>query len=275
MKKPFDIGTAPVPPLRAEPRYRSNPDLAENIQGVPATSMGLVRATVGSAAAGALILGLFWLPAEYGIDPTGLGHVMGLTEMGEIKQQLYAEAEADDALAAAANSAPPPPSPTINDPALSVRLAGIEAQLAAIAAVIGADQLSAAVVPEPTQTPTTQPVAPSEVAVTSPAPSESGWRDEVSYVLAPAEGVEIKLVMQAGATAEFQWTANGSVLNYETHGDGDDNISYEQGRAVADQTGTLTAAFNGNHGWFWRNRTEEPVTLTLFARGDYSEMKLP
>ena len=28
------------------------------------------------------------LPAEYGIDPTGVGRVLGLTEMGEIKQQL-------------------------------------------------------------------------------------------------------------------------------------------------------------------------------------------
>ena len=31
---------------------------------------------------------LFWLPAEYGIDPTRLGHVMGLTQMGKIEQQL-------------------------------------------------------------------------------------------------------------------------------------------------------------------------------------------
>ena len=35
------------------------------------------------------------LPAEYGIDPTGVGGAMGLTEMGEIKTQLAEEAEAD------------------------------------------------------------------------------------------------------------------------------------------------------------------------------------
>lgn len=32
------------------------------------------------------------LPAEYGIDPTGVGELLGLKEMGEIKQQLVIEA---------------------------------------------------------------------------------------------------------------------------------------------------------------------------------------
>lgn len=35
------------------------------------------------------------LPAEYGIDPTGVGRMLGLQEMGEIKTQLADEAEAD------------------------------------------------------------------------------------------------------------------------------------------------------------------------------------
>jgi hypothetical protein len=66
------------------------------------------------------------------------------------------------------------------------------------------------------------------------------------------------------------------VLNYDTHGDGGgEKISYEQGRGVPDQAGTLTAAFAGNHGWFWRNRTEDPVTVTLRTRGEYSEMRAP
>jgi hypothetical protein len=27
------------------------------------------------------------------------------------------------------------------------------------------------------------------------------------------------------------------------------------------------------HGWFWRNRTENPVTVTLNIEGHFSEMK--
>jgi len=282
MQRPFDMGTAPVPPLSGEPRHRSATDVASHVKGVQATSGGLVRATLGSAVAGAAILGLFWLPAEYGIDPTGLGSVMGLTQMGEIKQQLYAEAEADDAALAAAALAPSPP--VAGETALASRLDGIEAQLAAIAAVVGADQLAGAPPPEPVVAPD-QPesavVPEATLTAVAPAPSVSDpaaplWRDEVSYTLAAGEGIEVKLVMDQGAVAEFEWTANGAVVNYDTHGDGDGNsISYEQGRAVAGQTGTLTAAFTGNHGWFWRNRTVAPVTVTLRTRGDYSEIRTP
>jgi len=42
------------------------------------------------------------LPAEYGIDPTGAGRVLGLTQMGEIKVRLAREAAADATADAAA-----------------------------------------------------------------------------------------------------------------------------------------------------------------------------
>ncbi len=45
--------------------------------------------------------------------------------------------------------------------------------------------------------------------------------------------------------------------------------------AVSQQWGELTAAFTGNRGWFWRNRTEEPVTVTLRTGGDYAEVRAP
>ena len=52
----------------------------------------LRRSTI-AAAIGAVFIGVgVYLPAEYGIDPTGVGSVLGLTEMGEIKQQLAREA---------------------------------------------------------------------------------------------------------------------------------------------------------------------------------------
>jgi hypothetical protein len=37
--------------------------------------------------------------------------------------------------------------------------------------------------------------------------------------------------------------------------------------------GELTAAFTGSHGWFWGNRSGKPVTITLQATGNYSEIK--
>lgn len=262
-RETFDIGKAPVHPLRAERRVPPKADTDGHIRGVEASSGGLIRATLGSAAAAGAILVLFWLPAEYGVDATGLGRVMGLTQMGEIKQELYAEAEADVALAATPMATALPPASAA--PEILERLATIEAQIAAIATAIGA---------VPPQTAPAAAEAPAATPDPAPAADAPGWRDEVSYVLAPTEGIEIKLVMKEGATARFEWTANGAVLNYDTHGDGNGNsISYEQGRGVPDQSGELTAAFTGNHGWFWRNRGDAPVTVTLRVAGAYSEVK--
>ena len=245
------------------------------VRGVKATSGGLIRSTILSGAAALGVLAVVYLPAEYGMDPTGFGAVLGLTEMGQIKQQLYAEAEADAAAA-----------PVVLDPAVMARLDRIEAQLADIAAIVGADVLrDGGVTPAPVEA-AAAPAAEAGAVEAAPVvaaaepmePAAAGpdWRDEVSYTLPPGEGIEVKLVMQEGQTARFEWTANGGVVNYDTHGDGSgQKISYEQGRAVPEQAGELTAAFTGNHGWFWRNRTDAPVTVTLRTGGDYAEMKAP
>lgn len=287
MNNKFDITRAPQTPLRAERDPRR--DGAGHIRGVEATSGGLIRSTLIASGAAAAILSIVYLPAEYGIDPTGFGAVLGLTEMGQIKQQLYAEAEAEDASAANA--------PVTLDADTLARLARIEAQLATIGAVIGAPPAvteaptdtaeavsAAAPAPEPAPAPevvteTAPEAAPAETTAAveaAVAEATSEWRDEVSYTLAPGEGIEVKLVMQEGQTARFFWTANGAVVNYDTHGDGSgQKVSYEQGRGVPEQEGELTAAFTGNHGWFWRNRADAPVTVTLQTAGDYAEMKAP
>jgi hypothetical protein len=248
------------------------PHREATVRGVEATSGGLLRATLGSAVAASLILVLFWLPAEYGIDVTGLGRVMGLAEMGDIKQQLYAEAAAEDA-AIAAQALQTRLAQTTADPQIVERLGAIEAQLAIIAAAVAGTASPSSTLTAPTDP--TDPTDPTE-ATEATAATEPEWRDEVSYTLAPTQGIEVKLVMEKGAVAEFEWTANGAVLNHDTHGNGrNQRITYEQGRGVPGQTGELVAAFAGDHGWFWRNRTDAPVTFTLRTRGDYAEIKRP
>ena len=56
----------------------------------------LLRSTIIAVVAAAVILITVVLPAEYGVDPTGAGRAMGLTEMGQIKTQLAEEAERDE-----------------------------------------------------------------------------------------------------------------------------------------------------------------------------------
>ena len=204
------------------------------------TSAQLLKSTVIAIIAAVAILVAIVLPSEYGIDPTGVGGALGLTEMGEIKTQLAEEAE-QDAIRDAQNAVP-------------------------------------------ATAPATAPAAPQQGSslldriyaefLVGSAHAQEARTDEMSVTLAPGEGAEIKLVMVKGAQANYAWTANGAVVNFDTHGDGGgENISYQKGRGVAEDEGVLEAAFDGNHGWFWRNRTDAPVTVTLKTSGAYSDIK--
>ncbi|WP_108661456.1 hypothetical protein [Acuticoccus kandeliae] len=54
-----------------------------------------MRSTLFAFFGAVLVVLTLVLPAEYGVDPTGVGDLLGLTEMGEVKVALAAEAEAD------------------------------------------------------------------------------------------------------------------------------------------------------------------------------------
>jgi hypothetical protein len=192
---------------------------------LPSTKQ-LVRSTLIAASVAGVILVTAVLPAEYSVDPTGVGRLLGLTQMGEIKQQLAAEAEAD----------------------------------AKAAAVVAAAALATGA--------TADADAPPVVAA-------DAWREDVTLTLAPGEAAEIKLVMKYGETAEYAWSVKSGALNSDLHGDGKggEAISYRKGRAEAADSGELTAAFDGSHGWFWRNRGAAPVELVLQVRGEYAELK--
>ena len=211
---------------------------------LPSTAK-LIRSTISSAIVALVLLVTVVMPAEYAMDPTGVGRLLGLTEMGEIKQQLADEAAADEA-----------------------------AQMMAVAS---SNQEPAAQPAAAVQQAVAMPEPEAEPALASPAPtaiSEPEWRDEVRVVLTPGEGTEYKLSMEEGAIASYHWISEGGPVNFDTHGDGGgQSISYEKGRGVAEDSGELTAAFTGNHGWFFRNRNSNNVTLVLRTRGNYGELK--
>lgn len=197
------------------------------------TTAQLIKSTLIALIAAVIILITIVLPAEYGIDPTKIGRALGLAQMGEIKQQLAREAEEDHSDADAL-LAPAP-------------------RHAAMLEAIGALLVGQA------------------HAQTVAAPE---WTDEAIFTLAPGEGYEIKLAMKKDAVAEYAWTAQGGRMNYDLHAHaGGQDARYKRGRGAAEDSGAFTAAFDGNHGWFFRNRDSQPVTITLKVRGDYAEIK--
>lgn len=55
----------------------------------------LWRSTLVAMAVASLLLVGVVLPSEYGIDPIGVGRVLGLTDMGKLKMALAREAAED------------------------------------------------------------------------------------------------------------------------------------------------------------------------------------
>ncbi|WP_299049167.1 transmembrane anchor protein [uncultured Tateyamaria sp.] len=174
------------------------------------------------AGIGAVFIGVaVYMPAELGQDPTGVGALLGLTEMGEIKQQLKAEAEADAELHGGDTS-----SSLMND------LLGL---------------------------------------FVSAAHAQEAWQDTIAFTLEPGEFTEIKATMEEGATLFYSWTSEGGRINFDLHAHaGGENVTYEKGRGKTEGDGSFETPFAGDHGWFWRNRDDEAVTVTLQIRGDYS-----
>lgn len=197
------------------------------------TTKQLVRSTFIALGTAIVLLVTVILPAEYAIDPTGVGKSLGLTEMGEIKAQLAQEAEED------------------------------KAKSEVIAAVKTVEK-------EPVRTKPVEGTPQPESSVAT----EPVWKDKIILSLKPGQGAEVKLVMEKGQTAQFEWISKGGPVNYDTHGDGNGNsISYKKGRGVPNDEGELVAAFTGNHGWFFRNRNDKTVMVILRTNGDYAQMK--
>ena len=109
--------------------------------------------------------------------------------------------------------------------------------------------------------------------------SETGKenQDVMEFVIAPNEAIEIKLEMKKGSIAKYKWTTQNGGLNYNLHGDGyngsQKSISYKKGRMTNSDSGEFKSKFDGYHGWFWRNRNNESVTVTLETFGDYILIK--
>ena len=191
------------------------------------SSAQLLRSTIIAAVAAAAILMTVILPAEYGIDPTGVGKALGLAEMGEIKRELAEEAKRDHGASLRQS----------NEPSIIDRLLG---------AIVG----------------------------TAYAQDKKAWADEVRFQLKPGETHELKLTMKKGDIASYLMVVEGGRINFDLHAHGNgQSITYKKGRGSTGSEGQIVAAFNGNHGWFWRNRDRKTATVLLKLRGAYSELK--
>ncbi|AMN50277.1 transmembrane anchor protein [Psychrobacter sp. P2G3] len=197
------------------------------------SSKQLMKSTILAAIAAIVLLFTVVLPAEYGIDPIGVGNLLRLTEMGQVKQQLAEEAAADAAglLATDTLTSETVDIDNVTEQAMSATLADT-----AVASGQWRDEI--------------------------PFTLTSGEGLEIKMKMDSGDKTEYSWVVTGGkVNFDTHGDASGKA------------IIYEKGRGVAADEGVLEAAFTGNHGWFWRNRGESDVQVVLRTRGDYSTIK--
>jgi hypothetical protein len=122
--------------------------------------------------------------------------------------------------------------------------------------------------------------APGEVRdLTIASPQTVAYRaDTMEVTLAPGKGLEVKTHLAKGATLIYSWkTSSGAVVNHDFHGEpvnaGKDEFeSFILETGVSKSSGSLVAPFTGVHGWYWKNKTDAPVTVQLQASGFYSDI---
>ena len=90
------------------------------------------------------------------------------------------------------------------------------------------------------------------------------------------EELEYKFHMEKGQTLLYTWNSGNRELYYEFHAEPTEGdypkdyyMSYKIGDGVTGASGTLVAPFTGNHGWYFLNLTEYPVTVRLQVSGYY------
>lgn len=176
----------------------------------------LIFATVVSLVVATIISVVAILPAELGIDPTGLGKVMGLSKMR--MSSASAEEISDKDVQTLEESASTADTVTKTDTSMRA--------------------------------------------------------DTMSVTLEPGEGAEIKAEMRAGERFVFEWTSEGGPVNFDMHGEepGKDTSSYWADKQKESGAGVFVAPVSGTHGWFWRNRGEGPVTVSVQTSGFYKRL---
>jgi hypothetical protein len=171
----------------------------------------LRRATMIAALVGSTLTLTIVLPAEYGIDPSGIGRLLGLTQMGEMKRDGHRES-------------------------WRFRLIG-----------------------------------------TAHAQAPTSRNDEVIVTLRPGESAEVKAFMKVGDEMSWRWSTVGGKLNFEFHGElpnAPDGKFTSYGKGSADMAeGAFKPKFDGTHGWFWRNRTSQTITVTVSTSGRYEKLE--
>jgi hypothetical protein len=200
-----------------------------------AGAKGSLKALIIALLVAALIFVAVVLPAEFGRDPTHIGRLLGIDAL-----------DAQDKVAAG------PTTVTLTE-------------------VIGGNEKLFTADPGDGREPVPLPnPAVHQLEATAP-------RNETLTVKLAVDGkTEVKAQILKGKMMLYTWEADGMVyVDYHGHDPslGDKFwVRYSEQDGVEGASGSLVAPFSGEHGWYWLNVSDKPVTIKLTVSGYYDKM---
>lgn len=194
----------------------------------------LLRGILIAAGVAGLLLVTTVMPAEYGIDPLGVGKALGLT-------QLHSPAQDAGAAAMGAQAIPPGMSGATKGSTVSAK--GEERAL-----TIASPQAAAY------RADTMEIVLPPKKGV------------EVKTHLAKGATLIYSWKTKNGELVNHDF--HGEPVDAGK----DEFESFILDKGISESRGSLIAPFTGVHGWYWKNLSSEPVTIVLSASGFYADI---
>jgi hypothetical protein len=205
----------------------------------------IALATAAAMFVAGVVLVTVVLPAEYGVDPTGTGRAFGLTQM----------AQAEEAVTVTASAAGPTPAAAATEIAIGAGGRPTLAYGQAVPAARAADGT---------------PILEWNRAGADYQQSQGYRRHSRTFALGPNEAMEFKYRLEKDGGFVYTWTSTGKV-QVDFHGEPEGKPKgyaefYDQAERES-ATGTFIAPAPGIHGWYWKNLTSDPITITLNTAG--------
>ena len=111
-------------------------------------------------------------------------------------------------------------------------------------------------------------------AANNPAPATqlAERTDDVSVVIPAGKGLEYKVNMLKYGQLKYEWITDKGELYFDFHGDVKNNSNYFESYTIAysnNMAGSFLAPFEGPQGWYFKNNSNEDITVKIKMKGQY------
>lgn len=196
----------------------------------------LLKSLIIALIIGAIVLLVAVLPAEYGLDPLGTGKLFGFSKLYQGNKQTES-----------------------NETYSSLNFKKIKMEK----------------VGSPIGTP-----KPSEADNPPPKVQYQKRVDTIAVVVPAETGIEYKFKSLKYGSTRYEWATDKGIVYIDFHGEVKQenppkNVFYESYTLAHsnNMAGTLTAPFEGKHGWYFRNETNQDIVVTIRLNGQYELFK--